>query len=66
MTVWQLDDEAVAYPTYQVIVNNKQMLKDHPGFFNICVHKGLAASSPQDPKHGMPTDLPKAATDCRS
>jgi len=63
MTVWQLDDEAVAYPTYQAIVKNRHMLNDHPGFFNICVHKGLAASSPQDPKHGMPTDLPKAATD---
>src|SRR5712691_2134494 len=50
-------------PIYQIIVNNQHMLKAHPGFFNICVHKGLAASSPQDPKHGMPTDLPKAATD---
>ena len=63
MTVWQLDDEAVAYPIYDVILKNKHMLKDHPGFFNICVHKGLAPSAPQDPKHGMPTDLPKAATD---
>ena len=63
MTVWRLDDEAVAYPIYQVIANNHHMLREHPGFFNICVHKGLAASSPQDPQHGMPTDLPKAATD---
>jgi predicted TIM-barrel fold metal-dependent hydrolase len=63
MTVWRLDDEAVAYPIYRVIANNHHMLQEHPGFFNICVHKGLAASSPQDPQHGMPTDLPKAATD---
>ena len=63
MTVWQLDDEVVAYPIYGVIAKNRGMLKDHPGFFNICVHKGLAASSPQDPRHGMPTDLPKAASD---
>ncbi len=63
MTVWQLDDELVAYPIYNVITRNKREMKKHPGFFNICVHKGLAASSPADPKHGMPTDLPKAASD---
>ena len=63
MTVWQLDDELVAYPIYQVITRNKREMHKHPGFFNICVHKGLAASSPADPKHGMPTDLPKAASD---
>ena len=63
MTVWQLDDELIAYPIYQVITRNKGETKKHPGFVNICIHKGLAASSPQDPKHGMPTDLPKAASD---
>jgi hypothetical protein len=63
MVIWQLDDEAVAYPTYQVIVNNQHMLDTHPGFFNICVHKGLSPSSPETPKWGTPTDLPKAATD---
>src|SRR6266705_679817 len=36
---WRLDDEAIAYPTYQVIARNKDQLKDHPGFFNICIHK---------------------------
>src|SRR5207245_7848909 len=41
MQRWQLDDEAVAYPTYELITKNKEMLKTRPGFFNICVHKGL-------------------------
>src|SRR5467141_193936 len=39
---WRLDDEKVAYPSYEVIARNRQELKKHPGFFNICVHKGLA------------------------
>src|SRR5712692_6968153 len=63
MRQWRLDDEAVAYPTYEVIARNTQMLKDHPGFFNICVHKGLAPGPPIIPERGFPTDIPKAATD---
>ena len=63
MTTWRLDDEVVAYPIYEVIARNKQELKRHPGFFNICIHKGLAASSPDDPEHGNPTDIEKAAQD---
>ncbi len=63
MARWRLDDEAVAYPFYEVVVNNKQELKKHPGFWNICVHKGLAPGPPDIPERGNPTDIPKAATD---
>src|SRR2546422_901340 len=60
---WRLDDEKVAYPSYEVIARNKQELKKHPGFFNICVHKGLAPGPPVVPERGNPTDIPKAAGD---
>lgn len=66
---WRLDDEAIAYPTYQIIANNKNQLRKHPGFFNICIHKGLSASGTQPggannlPDFGNPDDLVKAATD---
>jgi uncharacterized protein len=69
MVRWRLDDEAVAYPIYQVIVKNKEQLKKHPGFFNICIHKGLSASGTQPggannmPMFGNPDDMVKAATD---
>jgi len=63
MRQWRLDDEAVAYPMYEVIVKNKQQLRSHPGFFNICVHKGFSPNPPDDPEHGNPTDVPRAATD---
>jgi uncharacterized protein len=63
MVIWRLDDEKIAYPIYQVIVKNQDMLNEHPGFFNICVHKGLSPTSPQTPEWGTPTDLPKAASD---
>jgi uncharacterized protein len=69
MVRWRLDDEVVAYPIYQVIVNNKEQLKKHPGFFNICIHKGLSASGTQPggpnnvPQFGNPDDMVKAATD---
>ena len=63
MQRWQLDDEAVAYPTYDLITKNKEMLKTRPGFFNICVHKGLSPESTPDPKLGHPSDVPKAAKD---
>src|SRR5438046_4714024 len=69
MVRWRLDDEAVAYPIYQVIVNNKEQLKKHPGFFNICIHKGLSANGTQPggpnnlPNFGNPDDMVKAATD---
>ena len=63
MQRWQLDDEAVAYPTYDLITKNKEMLKTRPGFFNICVHKGLSPEPAPDPKLGHPSDVPKAAKD---
>jgi len=63
MGLWRLDDEAVAYPIYEVIARNRQELKKHPGFFNLCIHKGLSPSPPDDPQHGNPTDISKAATD---
>jgi predicted TIM-barrel fold metal-dependent hydrolase len=66
---WRLDDEVLAYPTYQVIYANKHQLKRHPGFFNICIHKGLSANQTQPggannlPQFGNPDDLVKAASD---
>ena len=60
---WRLDDEQVAYPTYELIKKNRQELKAHPGFFNICIHKGLAPAAPDTPEQGSPTDLPKASRD---
>jgi predicted TIM-barrel fold metal-dependent hydrolase len=66
---WRLDDEVIAYPTYAVINANSHMLKQHPGFFNICIHKGLSASGTQPgganniPQYGNPDDMVKAATD---
>jgi hypothetical protein len=63
MVRWRLDDEVVAYPIYEVIARNKQELKNHPGFFNLCVHKGLSPNPPDDPEHGNPSDIEKAAQD---
>jgi len=60
---WRLDDEKVAYPTYELIRENRRELKEHPGFFNICIHKGLAPAAPGTPEEGAPTDLPKASRD---
>src|SRR6266511_3599763 len=68
-TRWRLDDEVLAYPTYAVIAANKDQLKKHPGFFNICIHKGLSASGTQPggpnnlPQFGNSDDLVKVATD---
>jgi hypothetical protein len=62
MQRWRLDDEP-AYLTYELITKNKDMLKSRPGFFNICVHKGLTADPTPDPKIGHPSDIPKAAGD---
>jgi predicted TIM-barrel fold metal-dependent hydrolase len=66
---WRLDDEQIAYPTYEVIARNRRQLKKHPGFFNICIHKGLSANMTQPgganniPEFGNPDDIVKAATD---
>jgi hypothetical protein len=48
---------------YEIIMRNKQQLKEHPGFFNICIHKGLSTNAGDDPRLGFPTDIPKAARD---
>jgi len=64
MRRWVLDDELVAYPMYELIVRNREMLKTHPGFFNICIHKGLSTNAADDPSSeplGFPTDIPRAA-----
>ncbi len=65
MVQWRLDDEDVAYPSYEVIAANlRRLRKESPGLNNICIHKGLVAeSSPPDPRLGHPGDIPKAATD---
>lgn len=66
---WRLDDEKLAYPTYEVIARNRHQLKKHPGFFNMCIHKGLSANMTQPggpnniPEFGNPDDLVKVATD---
>jgi hypothetical protein len=63
MRQWRHDDEAVAYPTFELIDKTYATLKARkPGFNNICVHKGLAPGAP-DPVRGHPADLPKAAKD---
>jgi hypothetical protein len=63
MQQWRHDDEAVAYPTFELIDSLYNKLKStKPGFNNICVHKGLAPGPP-DPLRGHPGDLPKAAKD---
>src|SRR5207237_8357216 len=40
MRRWRLDDEAVAYPTYELIDSyaTKQKMKEVPGFRTLCVH----------------------------
>jgi predicted TIM-barrel fold metal-dependent hydrolase len=68
MERWRLDDEAVAYPTYELIAKNRRELEKHPGFFNICIHKGLSTLQPVGPavelaQLGNPDDIPKAAKD---
>jgi uncharacterized protein len=66
---WRLDDETIAYPTYAVINANYKQLREHPGFFNICIHKGLSASGTQPggpnntPDYGNPDDIVKVAGD---
>jgi hypothetical protein len=66
---WRLDSETLAYPMYAVIAANKKQLAKHPGFFDICVHKGLQANlsypfgANDTPQNGEPGDVVKAATD---
>jgi predicted TIM-barrel fold metal-dependent hydrolase len=59
----------VAYPIYQIIAQQKHQLKNHPGFFNFCIHKGLSANLTQPggpnniPQFGNPDDIVKVASD---
>lgn len=65
MRRWRQDDEEVAYPTYDLILQNYRKLKDElPGYNNICVHKGLVSDdTPDEPEMGYPSDIPKACRD---
>ena len=68
MQRWRMDDEEVAYPMYDVIRKNRGERIKHPGFFNICIHKGLSTNNADDPvalrpENGSPDDIPKAARD---
>jgi uncharacterized protein len=64
MKQWRHDDEQVAYPTFEAIDKAfAQQKAKHPGFNNICVHKGLVDSKERRPEIGHPADLPKAAKD---
>jgi uncharacterized protein len=68
MTRWVLDDEQVAYPMYEVITDPRyaDYANSHPGFYNLCIHKGLSTDAPDDPSSaplGYPSDVPKAARD---
>jgi predicted TIM-barrel fold metal-dependent hydrolase len=64
MRQWRHDDEAVAYPTFELIQSMYDKVKgERPGFNNICVHKGLVDNMPPRPEVGHPADLPKAARD---
>jgi predicted TIM-barrel fold metal-dependent hydrolase len=63
MRTWRHDDEAVAYPTFELINRLYSKVRTQkPGFNNICVHKGLTGGAPT-PERGHPMDLPKAAKD---
>jgi predicted TIM-barrel fold metal-dependent hydrolase len=64
MKQWRHDDEQIAYPTFEAIDKAYSIQKAaHPGFNNICVHKGLVNSKERRPEIGHPADLPKAARD---
>ena len=64
MRQWRHDDEAVAYPTFDLIQSLYEKNKTtKPGQNNICVHKGLVNSKERRPEIGHPSDLPKAARD---
>jgi uncharacterized protein len=64
MRQWRHDDEAVAYPTFELIQSLHEKNKAaKPGLNNICVHKGLVDSKERRPEIGHPSDLPKAAKD---
>jgi predicted TIM-barrel fold metal-dependent hydrolase len=63
MRRWRLDDENVAFPTYDLIrkFGTKEKMKAVPGFKTLCVHKGLSTAAGREPELGHPMDIPKAA-----
>jgi hypothetical protein len=67
MRRWALDDPEIAYPTYQKIdeyarKDHGRILKEHPGFRNLSIHKGLQTNAVgSDPVLGHPIDIPRAA-----
>ena len=63
MRRWRLDDENVAFPTYDLIRKfaTKEKMKQVPGFKTLCVHKGLSTTAGREPELGHPMDIPKAA-----
>ena len=65
MRRWRLDDEEVAYPTYELIDSyaSDEMMEAYPGFRTLCIHKGLSTNAGRQPELGHPMDIPKAATD---
>src|SRR5258705_3769917 len=69
MTRWRLDDPAVAYPMYEVITapEYRDLARKNPGFYNICIHKGLstnaAVTADASIPLGRPADIPIAARD---
>ena len=63
MRQWRLDDEQIAYPTYEFIMRQRDQLRRHPGFRNICIHKGFSPAPIDTPEFGKPTDIPKASRD---
>ncbi|TMI15399.1 MAG: hypothetical protein E6H38_07475 [Betaproteobacteria bacterium] len=60
---WRLDDEQIAYPSYDFIMRQRDQLRRHPGFRNICIHKGFSPAPIDTPEWGKPTDIPKASHD---
>jgi predicted TIM-barrel fold metal-dependent hydrolase len=65
MRRWRLDDEEVAYPTYELIDSyaSKEKMKQYPGFRTLCIHKGLSTLAGRVPELGHPLDITKAARD---
>ena len=66
MTRWRLDDKN-AKVMFEVILDPKyrQYARSHPGFYNICIHKGLSTNvrldNPEIVSLGLPDDIPNAA-----
>jgi uncharacterized protein len=70
MKRWRLDDPEVAYPTYERLdhyarKDRGRLLRKHPGFRNLSIHKGLSTNEPEPGRaeFGHPRDIPKAAAD---